>query len=134
MICDDCLLSESQKPGVSITTLMIEPEESLFDLQMDLGQLADLALPSELSTWVMGLSVCLSVCLSVSLSVCLSVCLSIYIYLSFFLSIFLSVYLSIYLSIIYLSIYLSYIYLSIYLSNVFVCFLFLFYLTTHTVS
>ncbi|XP_041377868.1 ankyrin repeat and BTB/POZ domain-containing protein 1-like [Gigantopelta aegis] len=45
---------ESQKPGVSITTLMIEPEENLFDLQMDLGQLADLALPSELNTWVSG--------------------------------------------------------------------------------
>ena len=96
MICDDCLLSESQKPGVSITTLMIEPEESLFDLQMDLGQLADLALPSELSTWVMGLSVCLSVCLSI----------------------FLSVYLSIY----HLSIYHISIYLSIYLMFLFVCF------------
>ena len=93
MICDDCLLSESQKPGVSITTLMIEPEESLFDLQMDLGQLADLALPSELSTWVMRLSLCLSVCLTVCLSICLYIYLSIYLSSIYHISIYLSIYL-----------------------------------------
>ena len=45
------VLPEMQKPGVNITNLLIEKSDS-FDLQFDLGRLADRALPRELSTFV----------------------------------------------------------------------------------
>lgn len=45
---------EMQKPGVNITNLLIEKSEDSFDLEFDLGKLADRALPRELSTFVQG--------------------------------------------------------------------------------
>ncbi|XP_062595032.1 ankyrin repeat and BTB/POZ domain-containing protein 1-like [Saccostrea cucullata] len=45
---------EMQKPGVNITNILIERSEDSLDLQFDLGRLADLALPRELSTFVQG--------------------------------------------------------------------------------
>ncbi|XP_056001125.1 ankyrin repeat and BTB/POZ domain-containing protein 1-like [Ostrea edulis] len=45
---------EMQKPGVNITNILIERSEDSFDLQFDLGRLADLALPQELSTFIQG--------------------------------------------------------------------------------
>lgn len=54
-ICDQSD-SEMQKPGVNITNLLIEKSEDSFDLEFDLGKLADRALPRELSTFVRDLS------------------------------------------------------------------------------
>lgn len=45
---------ESSKPGVSVTTLILEPSVNNMDLQYDLGRLADLALPTELCNFVVG--------------------------------------------------------------------------------
>ena len=43
-------ISESTKPGVNITMLLVE--ESKWKLQLQFGHLADLALPSELCALV----------------------------------------------------------------------------------
>ncbi|KAK3102998.1 hypothetical protein FSP39_015652 [Pinctada imbricata] len=45
---------ESTKPGVTITTLLVESPLESISLQYDLGKLADLALPQELSKFVQG--------------------------------------------------------------------------------
>lgn len=50
-----------QKPGVNITNLLIEKSEDSFDLEFDLGKLADRALPRELSTFVRDLSCVFSI-------------------------------------------------------------------------
>ena len=54
------VLPEMQKPGVNITNLLIEKSDS-FDLQFDLGRLADRALPRELSTFVREFPISLNV-------------------------------------------------------------------------
>lgn len=59
-ICDQSV-SEMQKPGVNITNLLIEKSEDSFDLEFDLGKLADRALPRELSTFVRDLSCVFSI-------------------------------------------------------------------------
>lgn len=55
------VLPEMQKPGVNITNLLIEKSDS-FDLQFDLGRLADRALPRELSTFVREFPISYFVC------------------------------------------------------------------------
>jgi len=45
---------ECTKPGTNVTTILIEPDEGSPDLQMDLGVLADQAVPAPYSRWVGG--------------------------------------------------------------------------------
>lgn len=51
------IIEESSKLGVKVTTLVIEQPLDSQDLQMDLSRLADLALPTELCTYVSSLQV-----------------------------------------------------------------------------
>ncbi|XP_059142453.1 ankyrin repeat and BTB/POZ domain-containing protein 1-like isoform X2 [Physella acuta] len=45
---------ESSKPGVRVTTLVLDPTNGSDSLQQDLAQLAQAALPDGLSSWVLG--------------------------------------------------------------------------------
>lgn len=46
-----CLV-ESSKPGVSVTTLVVDPTGGGEALKQDLAQLAQCAMPVELTSWV----------------------------------------------------------------------------------
>ncbi|KAH9510218.1 Ankyrin repeat and BTB/POZ domain-containing protein 1 [Bulinus truncatus] len=48
------LYTECSKPGVKVTTLVLEPVKGSDSLQADFAQLAHLALPEELTSWVVG--------------------------------------------------------------------------------